>query len=77
MTKPTERTYPLPPPDSDSRFTIGLVLDVMDVLTDHGYPAADLSGLDHLAMQQTLFRYLYRGPVDTATGIDTVTGEGC
>ena len=72
----TERTYPVARPDSgsDKRFTMGLVMDVMDVLTEHGYPEASMSGLDHVAMQQALFRFIY-GPAAGITA-DPV-GEVC
>jgi hypothetical protein len=30
--------YPLPAPEEDPRFTYGLVGDIADVLTGHGYP---------------------------------------
>jgi hypothetical protein len=53
------RTYPLPRPDDDSRFTFGLVLDVADVLTAHGYPPLSGGGDDHVQLQQALFRFLY------------------
>ncbi|MGW4520129.1 hypothetical protein [Amycolatopsis sp. NPDC004378] len=53
------RAYPLPQPENDSRFTIGLVLDVADVLTRHGYPPLSGGGDDHVQLQQALFRFLY------------------
>jgi hypothetical protein len=55
------RNYPVPRPetDSDSRFTFGLILDVADVLTRHGYPPLSGDGRDHLELQQALFRFLY------------------
>jgi hypothetical protein len=55
------RVYPLPILDDDSRFTLGLVLDVVAVLVGHGYPEPSGSGRDHAAMQATLFAYLYGG----------------
>ncbi|MER5814276.1 hypothetical protein [Streptomyces californicus] len=53
------RVYPItPPPDDDARFTAGLVLDVADVLTQHGYPRP-VSGLDWVELKMALFRFLY------------------
>lgn len=61
MTGPeTDRTYPLPRPDDDPRFTFGLMLDVRQVLTDHGYPTID-HGRDLVDLQLALFGFLY-GP---------------
>ncbi|WP_275293202.1 hypothetical protein [Amycolatopsis sp. La24] len=60
------RNYPLEHPESsgnDARFTFGLVLDVAEVLTRHGYPPLADSGLDHVDLQQALFRFLY-GPAE-------------
>lgn len=56
------RTYPLPQPDDDPRFTIGLMIDVIDVLIAHGYPPLSDSGLDHVELQGALFRFLYTPP---------------
>jgi hypothetical protein len=57
----TERSYPIQPtPEDDSRFTIGLTADVIQVLVDHGYPPIK-SGADILALQQALYRFLYVG----------------
>ncbi|MFI6026377.1 hypothetical protein [Amycolatopsis magusensis] len=53
-----QRLYPLPQTEQDSRFTIGLVLDVADVLTCHGYPAIT-SGADFVELRQSLFQFLY------------------
>ncbi|MEU0794715.1 hypothetical protein ABZ342_32030 [Amycolatopsis sp. NPDC005961] len=53
------RIYPLPQPEHDPRFTIGLVLDVADVLAAHGYPPLSDGGDDHVHLQQALFRFLY------------------
>jgi hypothetical protein len=54
-------TYPLPRPgaDTDERFTIGLVLDVADVLTRHGYPRP-ACGADLVRLQQALFAAIYQ-----------------
>jgi hypothetical protein len=54
----SEPTYPLPRPANDPRFTLGLTVDVAEVLTQHGYPT--LTGVDFVELQQTLFRFLYR-----------------
>ncbi|MGW4400671.1 hypothetical protein ACWEHA_35720 [Amycolatopsis nivea] len=60
----TPRNYPLGRPVSgeDQRFTVGLVFDVTQVLTRHGYPPLASSGLDHVALQQALFAFLYGPP---------------
>ena len=62
--------YPIPRPrtGSDSRFTVGLTLDVADVLTRHGYPPM-ASGADLLRLQQALFTTIY----EPATGIEEIT----
>jgi hypothetical protein len=55
-----ERAYPLPRPvDGDPRFTFGLLVDVAEVLTRHGYP--ELQPADLVELQQCLFRLLYAG----------------
>lgn len=56
------RLFPVEPPsiDSDSRFTLGLILDVLAVLTEHGYPDAQRSSSDFIEMRQALFGFLYR-----------------
>lgn len=51
------RSYPLPRPETDPKFTFGLVVDVADALTSRGYPP--LTGLDLVELQQALFRFLY------------------
>lgn len=62
----TERAYPIRPrPDDDSRFTVGLALDVAQVLKDHGYPQV-ANGRNFLELQQALFQFLYVGPDDEA-----------
>jgi len=61
-----ERQYPIRPrPAEDSRFTLGLALDVANVLHDHGYPKVT-SGRDFLELQQALFGFLYAGPDEGA-----------
>ena len=52
------RTYPLPRPADDGRFTLGLTLEVAAVLERHGYPAVS-EGLDFVQLQQALFSFLY------------------
>lgn len=55
------RAFPIAPrPVEDRRFTLGLVIDVARVLADHGYPEVT-SGPDLVALQQTLFRFIYVG----------------
>jgi hypothetical protein len=82
----TGRVFPLPQPESgeDSRFTVGLITEVLDVLAAHGYPVDPRSGGDYLEMRQALSGFLYglTTPETTAieittTGIDTVPGEEC
>ncbi|MFG3701606.1 hypothetical protein ACGF5C_27395 [Micromonospora sp. NPDC047620] len=53
--------YPIHRPDSraDDRFTVGLALDVADVLTRHGYPPLT-RGVDLLRLQQALFTLIYQ-----------------
>ena len=55
------RTYPLPPPADDPRFTYGLLFDVADVLAAHGYPRA-MAGADLVNLQLALFGFLYAAP---------------
>ncbi|MEV7178266.1 hypothetical protein [Kitasatospora sp. NPDC093679] len=55
---PAPAVYPLPAPDDDSRFSLGLVLDLAAVLAEHGYPPIT-SGADLLNLQQALFGFLY------------------
>lgn len=59
-----DRLYPLPRPDDDPRFTLGLALDVAGVLHRHGHPEIT-AGLDVVDLQQALFRFLYGPPADT------------
>ncbi len=54
----TQRRYPLPRPTEDPRFTIGLALEVADLLARHGYPRPE-GGQDIIELQQALFRFLY------------------
>ncbi|MFD8478716.1 hypothetical protein [Kitasatospora sp. NPDC059673] len=50
--------YPLPAPDGDPRFALGLLFDAAKVLEAHGYPPIT-SGPDLLNLRQALFRFLY------------------
>jgi hypothetical protein len=43
---------------SDARFTLGLALEVADVLTRHGYPPL-VRGEDLLRLQHYLFKMIY------------------
>lgn len=54
--------YPVAPKDgdNDSRFTHGLLFDVVNVLESHGYPKF-VSGSDLVELRQTLYRFLYTG----------------
>lgn len=64
----SERAYPIQPrPEEDSRFTLGLALDVAKVLKDHGYPEIT-GGRDFLELQQALFGFLYVGPDEAVSG---------
>jgi hypothetical protein len=53
--------YPVSRPgtNADSRFTIGLALDVAAVLARHGYPPVT-TGADLLRVQQALFTLIYQ-----------------
>lgn len=50
--------YPVDAGAEDSRFTLGLVVDVADVLARHGYPPVRDSA-DLVDLQQSLYRFLY------------------
>ena len=60
--------YPQPRPatNEDPRFSLGLALDVAEVLTRHGYPP--LTGADLVRLQQALFSLIYQ-PLDKASPI--------
>jgi len=54
------RAYPLPRSpqgEDDPRFTMGLLVDVIEVLKRHGYPSLD--GIDAVELQLALFRFIY------------------
>jgi hypothetical protein len=55
---PPQPAYPLPAPAHDPRFTYGLVFDIADVLTRHGYPQP--AGTDWAHLMLTLSRALYQ-----------------
>ncbi len=53
--------YPLPRPgadDNDPRFTYGLIFDIADALTRHGYPPP--AGTDWPDLMSALFRFIYQ-----------------
>lgn len=55
----TDRLFPITPlPDDDWRFTLGLAVDVAEVLHQHGYPKIT-SGMDVVGLQTALFQFLY------------------
>lgn len=53
----TARAYPLPRPENDPRFTLGMQLDVAQVLEKHGFPK--VSGVDLVELGQALFGFLF------------------
>lgn len=55
-----EAAYPLPRPEEDPQFNIGLLADLRDVLAKHGYPKVT-EGRDIVRLQQAMFRFLYGG----------------
>lgn len=64
--RPDERRRPRLPDQptgtthsTDSRFTVGLALDVAAVLARHGYPPLS-TGSDLLRLQQALFTLIYQ-----------------
>lgn len=54
-------TYPISRSEHghDSRFTVGVALDVAAVLTSHGYPPITC-GADLLRLQRALFTLIYQ-----------------
>jgi hypothetical protein len=55
------RAYPLGEPtaaEDDTRFTIGLLRDVADVLERHGYPPVR-AALDTVDLRQALYSFIY------------------
>lgn len=53
-----EPQYPIPAPENDPRFTLGLTLDVAEALERRGYPRL-ATGEDLVRLQSSLFRFLY------------------
>ena len=52
--------YPLRRPHhNDRRFTVGLVIDISEVLARHGYPPL-AAGNDFLRLQQAMFTAIYQ-----------------
>lgn len=49
--------YPLPAPRTDPRFSYGLIFDIADVLTAHGYPPPDGTDWPHLMAAVSGFLY--------------------
>ena len=65
----TARNYPIPNPDpeaEDRRFTLGLVMDVAEVLEDHGFPPMG-DAVDLVGLQLALHRFLYASYASTAS----------
>ena len=56
-----ERVYPMKAPADDPRFNMGLLIDVIKVLTERGYPKVE-HGQDLVELQQALFNFLYAAP---------------
>ena len=56
-----EPVYPVEPDsgDDDSRFTNGLLLDVVEVIESHGYPKI-AAGRDLLELRMSLYAFLYK-----------------
>ena len=54
------RQYPVVDPGpNDRRFNLGLMIDVIKVLEDHGYPPIT-GGDDYVDLQLSLFQFIYR-----------------
>lgn len=56
-----ERIYPMPAPADDPRFNMGLLIAVIAVLVEHGYPRPE-HGLDLVELQCALHGFLYAKP---------------
>lgn len=71
------RTYPLPRPDDDDRFTFGLTVRVGEILEAAGYPPLK-SGADFIELRQALFHFLYAPIVSECSRTDMhLSPEGC
>jgi hypothetical protein len=57
--------YPLPAPAADPRFTYGLVFDIADVLTAHGYPPPQ--DTDWADLMSAVSGFLYQPEQETPT----------
>lgn len=71
----TERAFPIQPrPDDDPRFTLGLILEVAEVLAKHGYPDITTPdrARDFVEFRQALFGFLYVGEWAASPGADTL-----
>lgn len=56
------RRCPVAHTDDDPRFTLGLILDVTQVLEQHGYPPlTGRNAEDLVELRQALFAFLYTG----------------
>jgi hypothetical protein len=51
------RTYPLPAPADDPRFTHGLFSDIAETLQQHGFPR--LTGSDRVNLMIALHQFIY------------------
>lgn len=61
VSQPLPRNYPIPTPEGDDpRFTLGLAVDVAQVLQRHGYPPVE-HGADLVELQALLYRFIYLG----------------
>ena len=69
------RNYPMAAPAEDPRFTLGLALDVAEVLRGAGYED-ELTGLDLVQLQQALYRFLYTGRSESPRAQDPVDRTG-
>lgn len=63
------RSYPIPRPDRDPRFTWGLTDEIRDLLIRHGYPEA-FSGLDLAELNLAVSTFLYGPPRPTFAEVD-------
>lgn len=56
------RRYPVAQTHTDPRFTFRLVLEVAQVLEQHGYPPLSVhNAADLVELRQALFAFLYTG----------------